>query len=300
MSKFDALRLATAKLIGKQTEAIKLNSPQILTGVGVAAVLTSGVLLVRKTLKVQPLVEDHQERVDDIRETPITPDYSEKDRGRDLAKTYAKSVGTFSMHYAPAVTVGLGGLACLLAANGILKQRNVALAAAYQTLQKGVEQYRKRVAEHIGAEAEEDAWKGIKREEVIDAETGEKRVRITHDPNGISPYARFFDELNPNWTETPEYNLIFLRNKQSLFNDLLQARGCVFLNDVYKELGLPQTQAGQRVGWDLSHDSDGYIDFGMYDIHSEAAREFVNGFERSIRLDFNVTGVILGSIPDVI
>ena len=56
-------------------------------------------------------------------------------------------------------------------------------------------------------------------------------------------------------------------------------------------LGIPRSQAGAVVGWVLG-EGDDYIDFGMFDGNNMATRDFVNGYERSILLDFNVDGVI--------
>jgi hypothetical protein len=72
---------------------------------------------------------------------------------------------------------------------------------------------------------------------------------------------------------------------------MLQARGHVFLNEVYDALGIPRSQAGAVVGW-VRGQGDGYIDFGLFNSENDRARDFVNGYERSILLDFNVNGVI--------
>ena len=89
---------------------------------------------------------------------------------------------------------------------------------------------------------------------------------------------------------------MFLRHTQDYFNDLLRSRGSVVLNEVYDYLGIPRTKAGAVVGWiydEKNPKGDNYIDFGIYNIHDRAARDFVNGYERSIWLDFNVDGYIL-------
>ena len=78
-------------------------------------------------------------------------------------------------------------------------------------------------------------------------------------------------------------------------NRTLQTRGHVFLNEVYDVLDIPRTRAGAQVGWILGHGDD-FIDFGIFDLHNESKRAFVNGYERSILLDFNVTGSIIDLI----
>lgn len=109
----------------------------------------------------------------------------------------------------------------------------------------------------------------------------------------LSQYARFFDEACPAWTKNSEYNLSFLKLQQQYANDILKSKGHIFLNDVYDMLGMPRTKAGQVVGWVYNETNpvgDNYVDFGIFEEHN---RKFVNGYETSILLDFNVDGCIL-------
>ena len=59
---------------------------------------------------------------------------------------------------------------------------------------------------------------------------------------------------------------------------------------------MPRTQPGTVVGWVKNTDerdgSDGYIDFGLYDLDDPNKRAFVNGYNDAILLDFNVDGFI--------
>ena len=71
------------------------------------------------------------------------------------------------------------------------------------------------------------------------------------------------------------------------------------MNDVYAMLGIPKTRAGQVVGWIYDEKEpigDNYVDFGIYDTNKPSNRDFVNGYERTILLDFNVDGNILDLI----
>lgn len=116
------------------------------------------------------------------------------------------------------------------------------------------------------------------------------QIRETHKH---SPYAVFFDEASAAWTNNPECNKLFLRRTQDLANAKLRARGYLFLNEVYDMLGVPRTRAGQLTGWVYDEKNpcgDNYVDFGIFDLHN---RDFVNGFEKSVLLDFNVDGNIL-------
>ena len=110
----------------------------------------------------------------------------------------------------------------------------------------------------------------------------------------VSQYARYFDECNPNWTKDPEQNRYFITCVQNMLNDRLRSVGHVFLNEAYEALGFKHSSAGAVVGWvyDPADGKDNYIDFNIFDEESFSKREFVNGYERSILLDFNVDGVI--------
>lgn len=109
----------------------------------------------------------------------------------------------------------------------------------------------------------------------------------------VSPYAKFFDDACVGWSRDPEANLMFLKAQENYANDLLEARGHLFLNDVYNMLGMPNTKTGQVVGWVYNVENpigDNHVDFGIYDEHNS---NFVNGYENTILLDFNVDGNIL-------
>jgi hypothetical protein len=104
--------------------------------------------------------------------------------------------------------------------------------------------------------------------------------------------------VSSSWNPEPEYNLIFLQCQQNWANDQLRTRGHVFLNEVYDMLGLERSKAGAVVGWVFTKDgsTDNFIDFGVFNGETQISRDFVNGHEGAILLDFNVDGVIYDKI----
>ena len=58
-----------------------------------------------------------------------------------------------------------------------------------------------------------------------------------------------FNSSSYQWDKNPDYNKIFLTSQENYFNDLLKAKGYVFLNEVYKALGIRESRFGQRMGW---------------------------------------------------
>lgn len=118
------------------------------------------------------------------------------------------------------------------------------------------------------------------------------------DLSGPSMYARIFDQTSPYWERDAEYNKMFLMKTQTYCNDLLKAKKCLLLNDVYDQLGFGRTKAGAVVGWVYDEKNpigDNYIDFGIFDKRNS---DFINGSEYSAILDFNVDGIILDRLQD--
>jgi hypothetical protein len=179
----------------------------------------------------------------------------------------------------------------------MLQERNLALTAAYAAVDRAFEGYRAQVVERYGEEEDRELHQRSITAQLAGYDDAGQPVPRKLDPNGHSVYARFFDQMSTSWSKEPEYNFVFLKHKQNWFNDLLHARGHIFLNEVYDELGLQRSRAGAVVGWILSDDSDNYVDLGIFD-DTGNARNFVNGREGAILLDFNVDGVIFDKIRE--
>ena len=283
---------------------VKKHSPEILIVAGVAGTITSAVMACKATTKLSDILENAKEDIDKIHEGIETGEimgvsYPAEDGKKDLSITYIQTGLKVAKLYAPSVALGVLSLTAVITSNNILRKRNIALAAAYATIDKSFKEYRGRVVERFGKELDRELRYNIKAKEIeetiVDEKTGkEKKVKKTVnvvDPNTYSDYARIYDCGNIGWSKDPEQNLMFLRRQQEYFNDKLKAQGYLFLNEVYESLGFQKTKAGQMVGWtyDEEHpNGDNFVDFGIYDSAS-----FVNGYERSIILDFNVDGVIL-------
>ena len=290
---------------------IKKASPEIMVVAGVVGVVTSTVMACKATTKVNDILEETRKQVDDVHnvldsDVVSEDEYTNDDAKKDLAIIYTQTGVKLIKLYAPSVIVGALSITGILTSHKILKKRNVALTAAYATIDRSFKEYRGRVVERFGKELDRELRYNIKAQEIEEKtvdkdgnETVEKKTISVVDPNMYSDYARIFDNGSMGWTKDPEYNLMFLKLQQNQANDRLRAQGYLFLNDVYDMLGIPRTKAGQIVGWVYDEENpvgDNFVDFGIYDIYNEKACDFVNGRERSIVLDFNVDGNILDMI----
>lgn len=275
---------------GAGTVALKaqMNAPTLLFGAGVLAMIGSTALACRATLKVEETLDKAEHDLEPLKENP---DYPEETRKRDVARIYTRTGRDLVRLYAPAIIVGGAGIFMLTRSHSILMKRNAALVAAYTAVDEAFKKYRSRVREKYGPEEDQRLMFSHEEVEVL-TEKGKLETQVRVDPEAPSMYARFFDSLCPPWDKDPEVNLYFLKSQQSYLNNRLLVRGHVFLNEVYEELGMLPSNAGSVVGWVISDDGDNFIDFGIWDGKTQVARDFVNGREGAILLDFNVDGLV--------
>ena len=290
---FSSLKQVCTRTTHRSALLVKKHSPEILTGVGIVGLVGTAVLASKATLKLDVIVDDLQFNLEQIQNVRVSQGdrYDDKAALHDKTVVYTRTVVDISKLYAPAVTLGLASIGCILGAHGIMKKRNAALAVAYKATEEAFNKYRERVIEAIGTEQELDVFKGIREEEVTD-ENGKKTV-VRVQEGQASIYRQLWDETRPTWNKDRMYNKQFLLCQQNMANDMLRSRGHLFLNEVHKMLGIEVTQIGQMAGWVMGHGGDEFVDFGLDSFESPEALAFLEGTEPAIWLDFNVDGNVL-------
>ncbi len=284
---------------------LKKHSPEILLVAGLGGAVVSAVMACKATTKLSTIMEESKNNLEAIHKCSenkeMADTYSVEDAKKDTTIVYVQTGVKLAKLYAPAIAVGIVSATSILAANNIMRKRNVALTAALTTTDQAFKEYRSRVVDKFGEQVDKELKYDIKakkfEETVTDPETGkEKKSKNTvsiANP-GCSEYARFFDETCKGYERETQYNLMFLRAQQQFANDKLVADGFLFLNDVYDMLGIDKTPTGQLVGWkydELNNDvGDNYVDFGIMETNRETED---GGYEPVILLDFNVDGDIL-------
>ena len=306
------MKIEIKKMINKVKFNVVKHSPEILMGIGIAGVITSTVLACRSTLKVKDILEDKETNMNNVKEVLAEgrEDYTEEDARKDKTIIMTTTAIRIMKLYAPSVIIGAGSIACLLESHNVMRNRNAGLAAALAATTESFKQYRERVTAKYGDEVDKEMRYGIKKEKKEkDGKKTKEDIVVGCDEKELSGYARYFNENNINWTDDPQYNMMFLRQNQNWANDKLISQGYLYLNDVYDALGFPKTKAGQVVGWVYdpknNERGDNYIDFGIYDLNvrgyrdemandtiAEERQDFINGYRNSILLDFNVDGNI--------
>lgn len=284
---------------GRAALQISHQSPHILFGAGLVGFVSTTVLASRATLRVEEVLHKTQSDLGNVRmvaEGPLAEKhgYSDEDATKDRIYIYSRAFVDLTKLYGPALITGALTVFCLTKSHQILTTRNSALTAAYVSLDRAYQAYRRRVADEFGPEREREI---AYTERVVEVSTSSDDIQRKIANAEFSPYAKFFDESSTQWQKNAELNYVFLRAQQNYSNDLLRSRGYLFLNEVYGNLGLEHTAAGAVVGWILSDEGDNYVDFGFLDGERERSRSFVNHMEHSVLLDFNVDGVIFDKLP---
>lgn len=274
---------------------------------------------VKRTLDADVILEHHKIRMEAAKAPKQVDDgdpilKTDKEIKQEVTKAYIQTGWEFGKHYAPTFLLFMASIGCALTGHGIMKRRNVALATTLAGVRSAFDEYRYRVVKELGSEKDEHFLYDTVEEKVervtVDENGNEtkKKEKVTK-PTKISVYSRFFDESNTNHNKDDgnanyrfiRAQLIYLRRKQI-------ANGYLFLNDVYKQLGLPISIAGQSAGWIYDFDNPegtlfnikGFneIDNDMY--LSQQVRDLRNGYETNILLDFeNIMDDILTDIPRV-
>ena len=287
---------------------LKKHSPEILVVTGIISGVTAAVMACKATPKANAILEEAKQKIDTIHEIAENPEaaetYTEKDVKQALTITYAQTGLEVVKTYAPSIAVGTFATVCILSGHNILRKRHAATAAAYVTLDKNFKEYRNRLIDRFGEELDKEIRFNIKAKEVEEtvvnedgSETVVKKTVEEVDPTTVGDYARFFDEWCRGYEKNnPEYNMMFLKQVLNHANEKLQSQGHLFLNEVFEMLGFDRTPVGQVVGWiydPANPNIDSYVSFGnIFDASNSNKRDFVNGREPAILLEFNCDGPI--------
>lgn len=276
----------------RQLLKLSKNSPTLLVVGGVVGLGVTAVMAAKATRKLDPIVDTHKKLRIDISMSAN----SQRDEQKQLVSLYTGTAVQLGKLYGPTLLVGGLSAFSVLSGHRILKTRHIATMAAYTGLMEQFQAYRARVSETLGPEMERDIHNGaIGQWEEDPDHKGEYKLKSKFGDTPGSFLRPFFDEANPNWTRDPTSNFLFLKGVQSHMNRVLQLRGYVFLSEIYDALGMGHMKTPETIvtGWLYQNvRGDGYIDFGFMTDQSPEAVAFRNNAECSVRLNFNIDGVI--------
>lgn len=284
--------------IGDMKLSMIKHSPEILMFAGGVSMVAAIVSAFKARPKYEEILDEYEEikerrkagteKAERIEEATGIDVYTEEERMGDKIRDGIVFGMKMACVFGKTILFGVGAGVCFLAAFKIINGRYlgaVAVAAGAQSKLRAMEAAA--VAE-VGEGGLQRIKDNLAKEELENhlEETEDGKMVPTKAPT-ISRFAKFFDEMNPNFIPgDPEANIAWLRAKERTLNVRLQAKGYLFENEVWHELGIPKTQSGQTYGI-MAKNPDGTtnaLDLGIYSYNNRLA---VNGYDDTILLEPN-------------
>lgn len=223
-----------AKSLLSLKTAIKKHSPEILTGIGIAGMITTTVMAVRATPKALILIEERKEEIG-----------AEKLEAMDMVKT------TWAC-YIPAAITGTLSVACLIGASSVNARRNAALATAYTLSESALKDYQGKVIEMFGEKKNEAVKDAIAKDKVEKNPVVTREVIITEKGNTLC-----YDAISGRYFKS---DIEKIKKAECELNRQMLDDMYVSLNDFYYEIGLDSVKLGDELGWNVD---SGYIDLSF-------------------------------------
>lgn len=213
-----------------QTEVLK-HSPEILTGIGIAGMITTTVLAVKATPKALTLIEERKWDLEVEKLTPI-----------ETVKTTWKC-------YIPAAITGTVSIGCLIGASSVNARRNTALATAYKLSETALNEYRDKVVETIGEKKEQTIREKVDKDRVEKNPVSKSEVIITEKGNTLC-----YDSISGRYFKS---DIEKIKRAVNELNRRMTYDVYVSLSEFYDELDLGHTLLSDDLGWSID---DGLID----------------------------------------
>lgn len=248
------------------------HSPEILTGIGIAGMITTTVLAVKATPKALRLIDAKKRDIFDNLDPEDIPgnstDYTE------VSLTPLEVVKTAWKPYIPAVVTGVASVTCLIGASSVNAKRNAALATAYELSKTALSDYKEKVVETIGEKKEKTIREKVAQKKVDENPSGKSEVIITGNGDVL-----FLEPASMRYFKSD------IESVRKIINDLnyrmtTGMEEYISLSELYDEIGLSHTVTSDDMGWNIYKD-------GPIDINFPAAK--TDKGEPCLMLEYNVS-----------
>jgi len=227
-------KLNLSNIVKDVRTAMKKHSPEILTGIGIAGMITSTVMAVRATPKAIKLIEEEKDRQNIEKLKPL-----------DIIKT------TWTCYIPAAITGGLSVI-CLIGASSVNARRNAALATAYTLSESALKEYQEKVIETIGEKKEQTVRDAIAKDRIDKNPVSSREVIITEKGNTLC-----YDAISGRYFKS---DIDKLKKVENELNRRMRDEMYISLNEFYYEIGLNPISIGDDIGWNIDR---GYIELNF-------------------------------------
>lgn len=202
------------------------HTPEILTGFGIAGMVTTTILAVKATPKALELIEEEKKRqwVDELK--PI-----------DTVKVTWKC-------YLPSAILGAASIGCLVGSSAVSLKRNAVLATAYKLSETALTEYKDKVVETIGEKKEKAVREAVAEDKVKNTPVKSSEVIVTGKGKTLC--------LEPTSMRHFESDAETIRRAVNDLNRRMRDDMYISLNEFYYELGLEGTDLGEMMGWNIN------------------------------------------------
>lgn len=231
---------------------INKHSPEILTGIGIAGMISSTILAVKATPKALDLIAAKKEELN-------TMDLSIKDTILCTWKLYL-----------PSAISTLTSVSCLIVACNVNRKRNAALMTAYSLSESAFRTYRDEVIKTIGEKKEKKLRDNINQEMINNKPIEKNQVIITKKGNTLCQ-----DCISGRYFRS---DLDTIRKVVNELNRKMMTENYISLNEYYDAIGLDHIKDGDNLGW--------RIETGLIEVSFSAC--IVEDDEPCIVIDYNI------------
>lgn len=215
--------------------AVTKHSPEILTGIGIAGMVTTAILAVKATPTALKLIAEAEDE---------NTNYGD---GESLTKIEIVKVAW--KPYIPAVVTCIVSISCLIGASSVNFRRNAALATAYKLSEAALTEYKDAVIETIGEKKEQSVKEKISKNRIEKNPVSNNTIYITGngDTLFLEPISgRYF------YSDIEQVRSIINTLNETMYSDPF---GHILLSDFYDAIGLKQTDISDDIGWDIENGS---------------------------------------------
>lgn len=213
------------------TDFTDKNSPAILTGLGVAGLVTTVVMAVRATPKVNEILEREEAK----------------------GSSNVEKLKAVAPVVVPTVVMGAATATCIIGSNVQSSRKIAALSAAYSIAEASSREWVEKTKEVVGDKAMEKIHDAICEDKVnqnppiggTNTSSDGTEVIITNHGNTLC-----FDAFTSRYFRSnPEY----IRKIINDMNLKMYNENYVTMNELYSELGLDRCKMGENFGWNIEN-----------------------------------------------
>jgi hypothetical protein len=215
------LRTALREALLRFEKLLTDNSPTVLTGVGVAGVITTAYFAGRASFKAAEIIL--------MEETNNGTRFPPKERLRMVWTLYLPAVGSAILT-----------VSTIIFANRIGTRRAAAMAAAYSLTEKAFTEYREKIVEKLGEKKEREARDELAQDRLAKNPLSSREVIVTG--GAVLCYEVLTGRYFTSDIET-------LRKAQNDINHVILQHGYASLTDFYHRIGLASTAISEDIGW---------------------------------------------------